>query len=272
MLINPLDKDALREQFRSAKPFPHLVIENFLEPSFLREVVGAYPTFDKAWTDAQGTRDAFNALNEKRKVQVSDSSRFPAPVKQLHDALASDGFLADLADITGIENLKADPAMRGGGMHLTGPRGRLDVHIDFNYSKELQMHRRLNILVYLNEDWDPSWGGAVELWDTDVKNCEVSVTPVINRCVLFETSDISFHGVEPVTCPPNKARMSFAGYYYTADAPTNWNGEHHSTVFKARPEEALRDLVWGNVDRLGRAAYRKLQQGRRLVNMIRGRD
>ena len=189
----------------------------------------------------------------------------------LHGDQASEAFLSDLAEITGIENLKADPAMRGGGMHLTGPRGRLDVHIDFNYSEELQMHRRLNILVYLNEDWDSSWGGAVELWDTDVKNCEVSVKPMLNRCVLFETSDISFHGVEPVTCPPGKARMSFAGYYYTREAPAKWNGELHSTVFKARPDEALRDLVLGNVDRLGRAAYRKLQQGRRLVNMIRGR-
>lgn len=271
MLINPLDKDALRDQFRGAKPFPHLVVDNFLEPSFLKEVVEAYPRFDRAWSDAQGTRDAFNALNEKLKVQISDSDRFPDPVKRLHDALSSDGFLESLSYITGIENLQNDPAMRGGGMHLTGPRGRLDVHIDFNYSKELQMHRRLNILVYLNERWEDDWGGAVELWDTEVKNCLVSAKPILNRCVLFETSDISFHGVEPVTCPPNMARISFAGYYYTPEPPENWDGEHHTTVFKARPDEALRDFVWGNVDRIGRAAYRKLQQGRRLVNMLRGR-
>ncbi len=271
MLINPLDKDALRKQFRSAKPFPHLVIDNFLEPSFLRQVVEAYPSFDRAWADAKGTRDAFDALNEKLKVQVSDAERFPGPVKQLHDALASKAFLDDLTEVTGIEDLRADPAMRGGGMHLTGPRGRLDVHIDFNYSEELKMHRRLNILVYLNEDWDEAWGGAVELWDREVKNCEVSVMPALNRCVLFETSDISFHGVQPVTCPPGHGRISFAGYYYTEQPHQSWNGEHHSTVFKARPDEALRDLVWGNVDRLGRAAYRKLRRGRRIVNMLRGR-
>ncbi|MBV1861519.1 MAG: hypothetical protein KUG77_24075, partial [Nannocystaceae bacterium] len=161
MLINPLDKDALREQFRSAKPFPHLVMENFLEPSFLRDVVEAYPSFQSAWTEAKGTRDAFNALNEKLKVQVSDSSRFPGPVKKLHEAITSRAFLDELSYITGIENLQADPAMRGGGMHLTGPSGRLDVHIDFNYSDELKMHRRLNILIYLNEGWDPSWGGCL---------------------------------------------------------------------------------------------------------------
>lgn len=271
MFINPLDKDALREQFRAAKPFPHLVMENFLEPTFLREVVEAYPTFESAWTEAKGTRDAFNALNEKLKVQVSDSERFPGPVKQLHEAITSRAFLDELSYITGIEDLQADPAMRGGGMHLTGPSGRLDVHIDFNYSDELKMHRRLNILIYLNEGWDPSWGGAVELWDTEVKNCEVSVSPLINRCVLFETSDISYHGVEPVTCPPGVGRISFAGYYYTEAAPEQWDGQHHSTVFKARPDEALRDLVLGNVDRIGRAAYKKLQRGRRLVNMLRGR-
>ncbi len=271
MVINALDKDALREQFRSAKPFPHIVIENFLESEFLETVVDAYPRFGEAWEGAQGTGNAFNALNEKFKVQVSDPASFPGPVKTLHDALASRAFLDDLAYISGIEKLHADPAMKGGGMHLTGPRGRLDVHIDFNFSKELQMHRRLNILVYLNADWEKAWGGSVELWDTAVENCEVSLAPVLNRCVIFETSDISFHGVEPVTCPPTVARKSFAGYYYTQEAPEKWDGTMHSTVFKARPDEALRDLVWGNVDRLGRAAYRRFQQGRRLVKKLRDR-
>ena len=97
------------------------------------------------------------------------------------------------------------------------------------------------------------------------------MAPLINRCVVFETSDISFHGVEPVTCPPDVARKSFAGYYYTEDPPPNWDGKMHSTVFKPRPDEQLRDLVFGSVDRLQRAAYKRFRQGRRIINILRGR-
>lgn len=271
MVINPIDKDALREQFRSAKPYPHIVIENFLEQEFLREVVDAYPDFGKVWADAQGTRDAFEALREKFKVQISESDKFPDPVKRLNDELASEEFLAALEYITGIEGLVADPALRGGGMHLTGPRGRLDVHVDFNYSRELEQHRRLNILIYLNEQWPKEWGGAVELWNTEVTKCEVSLPPIMNRCVIFETSDHSYHGVEPVTCPQNVARKSFAGYYYTTEAPPEWDGQMHSTVFKPRPDERLRDLVWGNVEKVQRFVYVRYMRGKRIVDVLRGR-
>ncbi len=272
MVINPYDKDALRAQFRAAQPFPHIVLENFLDEGFLREVVQSYPDFEAAWKQAQGSGDAFSAVNEKFKVQVSDSESFPPPVKTLHEAVSSQSFLDDLEHITAIPKLLADPSLRGGGMHLTGPRGRLDVHIDFNYNRNSKLHRRLNILIYLNENWPSAWGGAVELWDQQVKNCQVSLPPTFNRCVIFETSDISYHGVEPVTCPPNVARKSFAGYYYTQDPPPNWDGQMHSTVFKPRPHERLRNMVLGGVERVQRKVIRRYGQAQRLVDRLRGRD
>lgn len=272
MLLNPLDKPALREQFRNAEPFPHIVIENFLTKDFLEEVVDAYPDFSEAWQKARDTRDAFNAVNEKFKLQISDSSAFPGPIARLNDALASDSFLADLSEITGIPNLLADPTLRGGGMHLTGPRGRLDVHIDFNYNTEQKLHRRLNILIYLNREWKKDWGGAVELWDKDVKHCVRSVQPELNRCVIFETSQISFHGVEPVTCPEGLARISFAGYYYTKEAPAGWDGTKHSTVFKPRPNEFLRNAVLGSVEAVQRQVKYRYGQAERLLKRFAGRD
>lgn len=270
MLLNPLDREALRQEFRSAKPYPHIVIENFLQEDFLREVVGSYPNFSQAWEEAKGTRDAFVALNERYKLQVTDSNRFPEPVRRLHEALASQAFLDDLSYITGIPNLLADPEMRGGGMHMTGPRGRLDVHIDFNYDKKAKLHRRLNILLYLNDDWKETWGGAVELWDRDVKHCVRSLPPTLNRCMIFETSEISYHGVEPVTCPEGVARKSFAGYYYTREAPENWDGTIHSTNFKPRPNEYLRNAVLGRFESMGRRMYYRYRQAERLIKRIGG--
>jgi hypothetical protein len=192
----------------------------------------------------------FNALNEQRKVQVTEATRFPGPVARLNEALSSPAFLKDLEYITGIPNLLADARLAGGGMHLTGPGGRLDVHVDFNFDENIKLHRRLNILVYLNPVWEPTWGGEIELWDKDVKNRGVSLLPLLNRCLIFRTDETSYHGVRPITGPPHVERRSFAAYYYTKEPPPGWSGQIHSTVFKARPDEKLRGYVLMPVQRI----------------------
>lgn len=261
-LIRPLDREALRRQFREAQPFPFIVVDEFLDPQFAREVAAAFP----AYADARVRGREFGAVNEKKKVQITDASIFPEPVKKLNELLSGPSFLKDLEYITGIENLLADPELQGGGMHITGPRGRLDVHVDFNYARGL--HRRLNILVYLNEGWKDEWGGAVELWDEKVRHCVHSLKPVLNRCVVFATSEISFHGVEPVTCPEGMRRISFAGYYYTREAPASWDGSKHSTLFKARPKERLRGYV---LMPLEKARNQLLPPAKRMVKKLIGR-
>jgi hypothetical protein len=244
--IRGYDKEALRDQFRAANPFPFIAIDGFLEEDFAREVAAAYPNFE----DARRMGDEFSAVNEKLKVQVTDMEIFPAPVARLSEAIAAPEFLADLEYITGIPRLLADPALRGGGMHLTNTSGRLDVHVDFNYIEEEALHRRLNILIYLNPEWSPDWGGSIELWDSRVEHCGQSFLPALNRCVIFETSATSFHGVTAVTSPPEVLRRSFAAYYYTREAPAEWSGESHSTVFKARPDEWFRGAVVMPMERL----------------------
>lgn len=259
MVLMPYDRDALKREFDEAVPFRHLMIENFLQPEFAAEVAAAFPTFEAA--RAQGFE--FNAVNERRKIQICDASKFPAPVARLNEALASTAFLADLEYITGIRGLEADPELAGAGMHMTGPHGRLDVHVDFNYVDDRDLHRRLNILVYLNPGWKPEWGGAVELWDKKVRRCYRKVPPLLNRCVLFETSEISFHGVEPVVGPPDIVRKSFAAYYYTKEAPPGWNGVRHSTIFRARPDERFRRYVLMPAERMrirSRLALRALKR------------
>ncbi|MAG31686.1 MAG: hypothetical protein CL908_12430 [Deltaproteobacteria bacterium] len=263
MSIRPFDRDARKHEFHSAAPFPHVVIDDFLDPDFAREVVAAYPTFEQA--REQGFE--FDFVRERRKIQISDRARFPEPVARLNDALASPEFIEDLVYITGIENLESDPSLGGGGIHVTGPGGRLDVHVDFNYNEERDVYRRLNLLVYLNPRWEESWGGQVDLWDRDVRECHQSVLPVLNRCVLFQTSEISYHGVRPVSADAPAPRQSFATYYYTKDPAAGWDAEPHSTIFRTRPNERLRRHLIIPAERL-------YLQGRRFVralaNSLRG--
>jgi hypothetical protein len=140
--------------------------------------------------------------------------------------------------------------------------------VDFNYIKERELHRRINILVYFNKDWKKEWGGNIELWDTDVKVCHHSFMPIFNRCVVFETSDISYHGVSAVKCPEGVSRKSFAGYYYTKEAPAHWDGEAHSTIFRARPDEKLKGSVLMPAEKLSRSVKGTI---RAIKDKVKGR-
>lgn len=266
-MLKPLDRDVLRAQYRSARPFPFVRIESFLDPAAAREIAAAYPTFETA--TAQGRR--FSSVNERRKVQITDAALFPEPVAHLNEALASPAFLADLAYITGIPALLADEHLVGGGIHVTGPGGRLDVHVDFNYIEERKLHRRLNLLLYLNPVWQDAWGGHIQLWNKDVTACEAAFAPALNRCVIFETSDISFHGVTPVSPDAPYPRQSFATYYYTREAPAHWKGIGHSTIFKARPDEKVRGLVFMPVEALQRRAARGAHRAKQALKRMIGR-
>ena len=239
MIINPLDRDELRNRVRNATPVPNFCVNNFLDPAFAERVVASYPTFEEAAKIGR----SFAALNERGKIQVTDSSKFAEPIAELNRALAAPEFLELLSYVFEIPNLLADDKLDGGGMHQTGARGHLDVHVDFNYIEDRQLHRRLNILVYLNKDWKPEWGGNIELWDKDVKVCHHSFSPIFNRCVVFQTNEISYHGVTAVKCPEGRSRKSFAAYYYTKEAPAGWDGTTHTTIFKARPNEVLKGKV-----------------------------
>ncbi len=254
--IRPLDAAKLRAEFRSSQPFPFLAIDQFLQPAFADELNRSFPTV----AEAERSGHTFSAVNESGKTQVTAADRFPGSVRQLNDLLAHPDWLATLSEITGIPSLLADEMLVGGGMHVMRTGAHLDVHIDFNLLADRPLHRRLNILVFMNSGWRPEWGGALELWDDAVKHRAHHFTPELNRCVIFETSQHSFHGVERLACPPDRARRSFAAYYYTREAPAGWDGRRHTTVFRARPNERWKGSVLMPLARIGRPFRRALRR------------
>lgn len=267
-VIEPLDIDALREQYRTSEPFPFVLIDDFLDPEFAERAAASYPTYE----DALQKGFSFDFVNEKGKIQITDPNDFPDPVSELHAAISSPEFLAQVSAFSGVENLLADSELLGAGMHVTGPQGRLDVHVDFNYVEDRKLHRRLNILIYLNPEWHASWGGEVELWDRLVKRRHHALSPKLGRCVIFETSQRSFHGVSAVTCPEHQVRRSFAAYYYTEQAPKGWDGRSHSTIFRARPDERFRGYVQMPVERAQRAVQERIRGVKRRIKGIIGMD
>lgn len=245
------------------EPFPHLCVDDILDPLFAEEIWQSFPSY----VEAKQMGKEFAAVNEKRKIQITDVRKFPAPIRELHDLLASDDFVAWVGELFGIDHLLADPDLSGGGIRETNAGGHLDVHIDFNLIEAKQWHRRVNLLFYFNKQWQEEWGGYLDIWDKDVKHRRGYFAPQFNRVAGFATGRHSWHGVTPVRCPEGEMRKSFAVYYYTKESPEGWDGQKHSTIFKARPDEWMK----GNVAMPVESALRGIRGGvRGLKQGVRG--
>jgi Rps23 Pro-64 3,4-dihydroxylase Tpa1-like proline 4-hydroxylase len=225
-----------RESYQSAVPFPHIVLDNFLPEAALNQVLGEFPKVDAIdW-------QSFDKGPEKKLASKSDL-QLGAATRLLLYEFNSAAFLAFLEKLTGIDNLIPDPHFMGGGLHQIQPGGFLKMHVDFNKHGRFNLDRRLNLLLYLNKNWHEEYGGHLELWDKEFTNCSKKILPIFNRCVIFSTTDFSFHGhPEPLTCPEGETRKSMALYYYSNGRPAsdlNPKYGEHSTVFRQRPGEAF---------------------------------
>jgi Rps23 Pro-64 3,4-dihydroxylase Tpa1-like proline 4-hydroxylase len=168
----------------------------------------------------------------ERKWSSEDARLFGPFTTALIGQLNAGPFVTFLEQLTGISGLLSDPHLRGGGLHEIRQGGLLGVHADFNVHPRLKVHRRLNLLIYLNKDWQEEWGGALELWDRTGQRCVKTIPPTFNRAVLFDTSNFSYHGhPHPLACPPERSRKSVALYYYSADCPTEEDRSAHGTIF-----------------------------------------
>lgn len=222
------DIDAKAARYQGAKPFPHLVIDDVLTEEAFEAAMAGFPAIDDAaWR-------GWLHVNET-KFGNSDPSTWAPSLHDVAQEFCSPQFVDFLQKLTGIEDLIADFTMDGGGLHMTKRGGHLNIHADFStHHTHKDWARRVNILLYLNEEWHDDWGGKLELWDADMTACQAKVTPQGNRMLVFTTSHDSFHGhPDGLTCPPDQARRSLAMYYFTQEeAPVR-----RATNYRARPED-----------------------------------
>ena len=235
--LNPSIKDLRqlakdnKKKYMSAKPFPSITFDNFFDEDFLNKVLNEFPDLSKAKNVVN-----FNNPNEK-KLAAKGESLFGEASKLLGHYLNSEPVLEFLQELTGIEEtLMSDPYFLGGGYHEIKPGGLLKVHADFNKHVTTNLDRRINLLVYLNKDWEESYGGHFELWNKDVTKAELKILPVFNRIAIFSTTDFSYHGhPDPLTCPPDRSRKSYALYYYSNGRPqSELSLKDHTTIFVGR--------------------------------------
>jgi hypothetical protein len=234
-IINPAVMSKLadyRHEFVSAPPFPHVVIDDFLTPDFAQALLDAFPAFEQG--NAMGDDGQLGGKSTLDKVRG-----LGAAYQRLDDAIQSPEFLKAIGDLTGIDGLIYDPWYLGGGTHENRNGMALDAHVDFNYHPSERWHRRLNLIVYLNPIWEAAWGGCLELFRDPHADSRPSrsVNPAFNRCVIFETSEVSWHAFDPIRLPAERealTRRSVALYFYTKDRPVEQTAPRHTTYYVNR--------------------------------------
>ena len=200
-------------EFKNADPFPHCYLDNFFDNEVLNELITEFPDI----TDPIWEASSQEGIQVKLRSNWQSESDIRPVTKSVVHFLNSGAVMKQLSRLTGIEKLISDPYYTGGGLNCTKRDGLLDVHADGNWHHAMGVHRRLNVILYLNKDWNLNWGGALELWDDSLSECVKSIDPVGNRLVVFETHDRTFHGhPNPLNCPPDESRKSLILYYYTA--------------------------------------------------------
>ena len=219
----------------TADPFPHIVFDNFFNEIILDEILNEFPK------NLEKIGDKFHT-NQENKSFSTDPDKLSPSVIDFFNFTNSHKFINFINKLSGIERpLIPDPYLFGGGLHELKDGGFLNIHCDFNKDPKMKLDRRINVLIYLNHDWQSQYGGALELWDKDMKNCVQKIKPIFNRMVIFNTTDFSFHGnPDKVNIPDDsKSRKSIALYYYSNGRPDNERSpKDHTTLWENRPNSS----------------------------------
>ena len=204
-----------RVNYLKSKPFPSIIFKNFFKDEYLSKILADFPDL----RNIKKTQE----YNNKNEIKFTNNKKenIPTSIQNFIKFLNSEPFVSFLQKLTSIkETLVSDQNLDGGGLHEIKNGGQLKIHTDFHLHPSLGLDRRKNVLINLNKNWKNSYGGHLELWDVEMKNCVQKIAPEFNTMVIFSTTDFSNHGhPDPLNCPSNISRKSIALYYFSNGRP-----------------------------------------------------
>ena len=227
--LSSLNVNYFKESFANASPFNHIILDNIINENLLNSAlteINNIPTNELLYDYVTGIENV-----QINKFCYRDFNKLKY-ISQIKDYLESDIFINWLEQVTGIDNLQKDTTHNGGGIHIIKQNGKLAIHSDFNRHKTTMKYRRLNLLLYLNQDYQEEYNGHLELWNKQMTSCEHKISPIFNRIVLFKVDDDANHGHPEIWNSENSNRTSLALYYYTDDRPEHEKSENYNAVWK----------------------------------------
>jgi hypothetical protein len=234
--------ERLRADYAAAQPFPHAVLDDFLPAEAAARLVREFPPIDAFRPDGP------EGGNKAGKYDSAARTAVGAFTRGLLAQLCCSPFMPFLERLSGVPELLPDPRGVDSALRHFVRGGRLNVHADFNRRGELGLERRVNLILYLNEHWPESYGGALELWDRDMKRCVTRIPPAFNRAIVFNVAEDAYHGFpDPVQCAEGESRKSLQLYYYAAPRP---GATPHSTLWRHGPKPSLARRVRGRLQRM----------------------
>ena len=214
----------LKENYKNHFNYNLLLLDNFLTKdvtSLLSEELDNIPLEKcKHFTRAKSCMYEYNNLDD-------------TPIQDLTiQALHSSTFIKWLENITGIEKLIPDPHLIGAGYAKSFCGDSLKIHSDFNWNEQLQLHRKVSIVIYLNDNWKEEWGGQLNFYDTKRKKINTTVPIKFGNCVIWGYNNLAFHGYpEPIQCPENVSRKCLRLFYYVSNAKHDVNNPPHRSLY-----------------------------------------
>jgi Rps23 Pro-64 3,4-dihydroxylase Tpa1-like proline 4-hydroxylase len=238
--------EELHANFMNANPFPHVYIDDFLETGLANSLSENFPPLSEMDI-------LYHGLNEN-KGEHSNFQNLHEDFRRLQHLLSSETFIGEVESISGISDFSVINDRYGCGLHQGGNGSFLDIHIDYNLHPFEKKQRRLNLIIFLNENWQKDWGGYLEFWNAASTECVTSIEPKFNRCVLFICNNISYHGYNRIKCPASVTRKSFYLYFFSHPEKKLF---FHDTVFTTPPNDNIyhkyrvkvKELLKNNVKR-----------------------
>jgi hypothetical protein len=228
------DAERWKTTYEQAKPWPHLVIDDVLDPGVAGQIADVAAAAPPALLVRESSRRV-------KKDAAPDFRSLGANAARLFEELADAPFMDFLTNLTGVAGLQADPALYNAGVFITRQGGWQRVHEDFPRHPGTSLWNRVAVLLYCTS-WSTKWGGQLELWPMDMSRPGNIVTPAPGRMVVFNTHSRTRHGVTEVTADAEHPRVVVATRYYSLEPPPNKPSGVLVRSFR-RPTERRRDVM-----------------------------
>ncbi len=222
---NYLNLSKFQENFRSGKPFPFLILDNFFEKKFFEQI-----SKDLENRKSKVFGKEFDTSVEKNKI-INLNKQLPKTIEQILKILTSETWVKNLRILSGVDDLTPDKGHNEvlSNFHEMSKSGFLGSHVDHSHHPTSKKKHVLNIIIYLSKNWDSSFGGNTLLYNEKGKKVEKLIEYIPNRLLIFLHTPYSFHGVDHLKPNQNQVRKTlYLDFYSDLDNPY----KHLSLPFK----------------------------------------